>query len=93
MTSESCENCPDHSGQAERIKSAFGKINLLVWMIGIQITVTMAVGVALYNGIQTVQLAQSINASRMAGLEEKIRGVENNYQRICDRIDGLERLR
>jgi hypothetical protein len=90
--SASCDHpvCPSHSGQDEKIRSAFAKMNLLIWMIGILIMVIIAVGGALYSGVSAVHVAVAGYSSRITAVEESLKKLEAADQRLNDRVDRLE---
>lgn len=87
---ETYGNCPAHTGQEERIKSAFSKVNLLIWMIGLMIVILTTVGGVLYSSIQAVQISLAGYSPRLTTIEEKLRAFEVNDQRITDRLDRMD---
>ncbi|OHD24196.1 MAG: hypothetical protein A2Y38_24910 [Spirochaetes bacterium GWB1_59_5] len=85
-----CENCPDHSGQEERIVGVSGKMTLVLWLLGILITVMIGATAALYSSIQALNYTMANMSGRFAGIEAKLTILEANDQRAQSRLDRLE---
>ncbi len=92
---EKCETevCAAHSGQNEKIRSAFAKVNLLVWMMGGLIFATITVGGVLYASVQSVQITMAGYSSQLNNINERLRMLDAADQRLSDRLDRLEGIK
>ncbi len=93
MPEECRENCQEHTGQEERIKSVGGKMTLVLWLLGILISTILGSSVALYTSIQSLNFAIAGMSGRFSSIEAKLTILEATDTRITDRITELERNR
>lgn len=87
------ENCVAHSGQEERIRAIGGKMNLVLWLLGILIAIIISLGGALYNSVQAVSYAIAGYGSKFSAIEAKIQQLDGTDQRLLDRLERLEQPR
>ena len=89
--SEGChENCSEHSGQDERIIGVSGKMSLMLWLLGILITVMIGSTAALYSSIQALNYSMASMSGRFASIEAKLTILDANDSRAQSRLDRLE---
>lgn len=83
-------HCGDHTGQDERIASVNGKLTLLIWLLGILISIMiMGIG-ALWTSINTMSTTSAVAIQKSAGIESRLAVLESAGQRRQDRIMELE---
>lgn len=84
------ENCAAHSGQQEKIHGVSGKMNLVLWLLGILITVIVGVGGGLYSSVQALNVSLASFAGKFSTVEMRLTNLETSGFRVVDRIDRLE---
>lgn len=86
MAPENGHNCPDHTGQEERIKGVSGKLTLVIWLLGILIGGTAV----LYSSLQVLNNSIANVGARFSSIEAKLTILEATDQRTGTRLDRLE---
>lgn len=84
------ENCAAHSGQEERIHGVSGKMNLVLWLLGILITLIGVVGGGLYSSVQTLNISLAAVTGKFSTIEMRLTTLEASGARTTDRLDRLE---
>lgn len=87
---DACDNCPEHSGQEEKIRGVSGKMSLILWMLGLLIAVMMSSSAALYSSIQALNYNMANMSGRFSSIEAKLLVLEANDQRVNNRLDRME---
>lgn len=83
-------HCPEHTGQDERIKGVNGKLNIVMWMLALLITVIVTGTGVLYSSIQTMNTTLAAMSGRFASIEAEITILESNTQQLKDRVDAID---
>mgnify|MGYP001482898683 CR=1 FL=1 len=84
------ENCSAHSGQEEKIHGVSGKMNLVLWLLGILITLIGIVGGGLYSSVQTLNVSLASLTGKFTTIEMRLTNLETSGVRVTDRLDRLE---
>jgi hypothetical protein len=85
------DNCPDHTGQEERILGLGGKLNILIVLLLLQLSATGTIAIML--NAQTVEQQAMINKLDLAIAisATKIQTLEEFKQIANQRLDDLSR--
>lgn len=82
--------CAQHSGMIEKIKAVDGKLNIIMWLMGITLAV-ISVGVGLvHESYQHLDSNLSVTNTRLSGIDSRITIDEATDQRLTDRVLTLE---
>ena len=84
-------HCQAHTGQEERINALDGKINLVLWLLGILIVVMLSGIGAIYGCIQGMNSTIMGINSKFSLIDAKLTILEATDQRTAERLEKLER--
>jgi hypothetical protein len=83
-------HCGDHTGQDERIQAVNGKLTLLLWLLGILITIMMISIGALYTAVNSMNTTLAVVGQRSTGIESRLASMEAADLRRQEKIMALE---
>jgi len=83
-------HCGDHTGQDERIQAVNGKLTLLIWLLGILITIMLLSIGALYTSVNSMNTALAVVGQRSTGIEVRLAGMEAAGLRRQEKLMELE---
>jgi hypothetical protein len=65
-------------------------MNLVLWLLGILITLIGVVGGGLYSSVQTLNVSLASFSGKFSTIEMRLTNLETSGVRVTDRLDRLE---